>query len=270
MLLIGCINIANLLLTRATGRRREIAIRSAVGASKMQLFRQMLVESLLLSSAGGTLGVGIAFGALQIILRYAPAGIPRLEEVQLDGKILLFALGVSLCSGLLFGILPAISFAQSDPQTALQAGSRGSTAGRGSGRLRSALAAAEVCLSAMCLIAAGLLLHSFVKLMHTDGGFETEHVITLELNLPEARYADAAKRTRFLDQLVQKIKVIPGVTAAGISNMLPLAGEGGNNLLFAEGQNLRTEERPRGCGRRRTRLGNVSAWESRTRLCWRS
>ena len=244
VLLIGCINIANLLLTRVTGRRREIAIRAAVGASKVQLFGQMLVESLMLSGTGGAIGVVMAYAGLRLILRYAPAELPRLDEVHMDGRILLFALGASLLAGVLFGILPALTFANADPQEALKAGARGSTAGRGSGRLRSGLAAAEVGLSALCLIAAGLLIHSFLRLMQTDRGFEADHVVTVDLNLPEARYPDAPKRSRFMDQLVSKIAQVPGVTEAGISNNLPLAGEGGNNLVEVEGQNLPMTERP--------------------------
>jgi putative ABC transport system permease protein len=244
VLLIGCVNVANLLLVRVTGRRREIAIRSAVGASNGQLFLQMLAESLLLSGFGGAAGIGISFLLMRVILRYAPAGIPRLDEVRMDGRILLFALGVSLLSGLLFGILPALAFARADPQEALKAGARGSTEGRGSGHLRSSLVAGEVGLSAMCLIAAGLLLHSFLKLMQADRGFETEHVVTVDLNLPNGRYADQDRRSQFLDRLVSTVAAIPGVTAAGVSNVLPLAGEGGNDLVQLEGQHLPFAERP--------------------------
>src|SRR5262249_6843221 len=152
VLLIGCVNIANLLLARAAGRRREIAIRSAIGASAGQLVRQMLVESLVLSAAGGLKGIAIAFGAIPLIVSHAPVDLPRLDEVHMDARVLMFTLGASLAAGLLFGLLPAWRFAKADPQEAMKSGARGTTASQASGRLRSLLVSAEVGLSAVCLI----------------------------------------------------------------------------------------------------------------------
>ena len=244
VLLIGCVNIANLLLARATTRRREMAIRSAIGASSARLARQMLVESLLLSGLGGLAGVMIAYAAIRVILASAPVDLPRLDEIHLDARVLLFTMGISIVAGLLFGFLPAWRFAQSDPQDAMRSGARGATAGKGSGRLRSLLVTLEVGLSAMCLVAGGLLVHSFFKLLDVDRGFETQRIVTVSLNLPNTRYPDREKRAAFLHSMLEHVQVLPGVTSAGISNMLPLGGEGGNNLIAPEGSKLPMMERP--------------------------
>ena len=243
ILLIGCVNIANLLLARTTSRRREMAIRSAIGASSTRLVRQMLVESLLLSGLGGLAGVLIAYAAIRVILVSAPVDLPRLGEIHLDLRVLLFTMVVSIFAGLLFGFLPAWRFSNTDPQEAMQSGARGSTAGIGAGRLRSLLVTLEVGLSAMCLIAGGLLLHSFFKLLDVDRGFDTQRIVTVNLNLPTTRYPDREKRAAFLQSLLDRVKALPGVTASGVSNMLPLGGEGGNNLVAPEGSRLPMMER---------------------------
>ncbi|HKW97212.1 MAG TPA: ABC transporter permease [Bryobacteraceae bacterium] len=244
VLLVGCVNIANLLLARAVGRRREIAIRSAIGASAGRLICQALVESLFLSFMGGLLGVAVAYAAVRAILAYAPIDLPRMDEVHLDARVLLFTLAVSIVTGLLFGLLPAWRFSKSDPQEALQSGARGATAGRMSGRLRSLLVSVETGLSAMCLIAAGLLLHSFVKLVNVDRGFDVNRILTVDFTLPYNRYPSTEKRAVLLHSLVERVEALPGVRSAGVSNRLPLSGEGGNNLLNLEGQNLPLMERP--------------------------
>jgi predicted permease len=244
VLLIGCVNIANLLLARATTRRREMAIRSAIGASSARLARQMLVESLLLSGLGGLAGVMIAYAAIRVILASAPVDLPRLDEIHLDARVLLFTMGISIVAGLLFGFLPAWRFAQSDPQDAMRSGARGATVGKGSGKLRSLLVTLEVGLSAMCLVAGGLLVHSFFKLLDVDRGFQTQRIVTVSLNLPNTRYPDREKRAAFLQSMLEHVQVLPGVTSAGISNLLPLGGEGGNNLIAPEGSKLPMMERP--------------------------
>ena len=243
VLLIGCVNIANLLLTRAVGRQREIAIRSAIGASRFRLVRQVLVESIVLSSIGGLAGVLVAYGAIRAIVALAPVDLPRMDEVHLDARVLFFTLLISGITGLLFGLLPAWRFARSDMQ-AMKSGARGSTGGRGSGRLRSMLVTVETGLTAMCLIAGGLLMHSFVNLLNVDRGFETERIVTVDLNLPDNRYPDVEKKAAFLRILVERVGALPGVTSAGVSNRLPLSGEGGNNLLNLEGSNVPIMERP--------------------------
>ncbi|MCU1276313.1 MAG: hypothetical protein JWO48_3744, partial [Bryobacterales bacterium] len=244
VLLIGCVNIANLLLARAIGRRREIAIRSAIGASRGRLVRQALVESLLLSGVGGLFGVAVAYAAIRAIVAYAPIDLPRMDEVHLDLRVLLFTLVVSILTGLLFGLLPAWRFAKADLQDAMKSGARGATAGRGSGSLRSLLVGVETGLSAMCLIAGGLLLHSFVKLLNVDRGFEVQRIVTVDLSLPATRFSDIEKRAVFLRSLLQGVASLPGVKSAGVSNRLPVSGEGGNNLVNVEGSKLPVMERP--------------------------
>jgi predicted permease len=244
VLLIGCVNIANLLLARATSRKREIAIRSALGAGAWRLLRQAFVESLLLAGIGGVLGVLVGYGALRLILARAPADLPRLDEVHLDARVLLFTLTITVVAGLLAGLLPALRCARADLQAAIKTGGRGSTEGRGSRRQRALLVGLEVGLSTLCLIAGGLLLRSFVNLLQADRGFATRQVVTALLNLPDTRYPDQTARVRFMRSLVDSVRTLPGVVSVGVSNMLPLSGGGGNNLLTLEGVNVPVNERP--------------------------
>src|SRR4029077_6517022 len=244
VLLIGCVNIANLLLARGTARRREIAIRTALGAGRGRLVGQMLVESLVLAGMGGAVGVALAYEAIRGIVAYAPVDLPRTDEVHLDARILLFTLILSILTGVLFGLFPAWRATWGDPQEAMKSGSRGATAGRSSGRLRSLLVGIEVGLSAMCLIAGGLLLHSFVNLLHVDRGFDAEHIVTVDLSLPESYSHQLPKKAGFVRALLERVESLPGVTSAGVSNRLPLSGEGGNNLLLTEGANVPLMERP--------------------------
>ena len=244
VLLIGCVNIANLLLARAQDRRREIAIRSALGARRGRLVRQVLAESLLLSTLGGALGVALAWWTLPAILARAPVDLPRLDEVRLDARVLLFTAFVSGMAGLLSGLLPAWRFSRAEPQEALKSTVRGTTAGTGSARLRGLLVGAETALGAICLISGGLLLHSFVKLMSVDRGFAVQHLVTVDLSLPDNRYPDPAARTAFVRSLLERADAGPGVVSAGIVNRLPLSGEGGNNLVNPEGRDVPFMERP--------------------------
>jgi predicted permease len=244
VLLIGCVNIANLLLARATSRKRELAIRAALGAGVRRLLSQILAESLLLASIGGACGAALAYGALRVILARAPVDLPRLDEVHLDLRALLFTAAITIFAGLLFGLLPAWRFARIDPQEAMQSGARGSTEARGSGRLRAILVGLEVTLSTVCLIAGGLLLRSFVKLLDADKGFAVQQVVTVDLSLPDTRYPDRASKVQFTRSLLDSVGMLPGVVTAGISNKLPLSGEGGNNLLTLEGTTVPFTERP--------------------------
>jgi predicted permease len=244
VLLIACVNIANLLLARATSRKRELAVRSAIGAGVRHLLQQMLVESLLLAAIGGALGIVIAYLALRLILAHAPVDLPRLDEVHLDTRVLLFTSAISIFAGLLFGVLPAWRLARTDPQDAMKSGARGSTEGRASGKLRALLVAFEFGLSTLCLITAGLLLRSFVNLLQTDKGFTVHQVVTVNLNLPDTRYPDQQQRVRFMQSLLDSVGALPGVMSAGISNMLPLSGAGGDNLLTLEGTQVPFMDRP--------------------------
>jgi len=244
VLLIVCVNIANLMLARSTGRRREFAIRAAVGASTRRLLRQMLTESLVVAAMGGALGIALAYGVLRVILTSAPLDVARLNEVHIDGRVLAVACVLTLLSAMLFGLLPAWRSSRIDPQEGLRSGGRSATEARNSGRVRTVLVALEVGLSTVCLAAAGLLLNSFVRLTHIDKGFDAEHVMTVELYMAGARYADNEKRTEFLRKVMEAVRPLPGVNALGVANVLPLGGEGNNNMLNVEGANLPMMQRP--------------------------
>ncbi len=243
VLLIVCVNIANLMLARATGRRREFAIRAAIGASTGRLLRQMLTESLVVAAIGGALGIAIAYGALHLILTNAPVDVARLSDVRIDGRVLAVACGLTLLSALLFGMLPAWRASRIDPQEGMRSGGRSATESRHSGRMRTVLVALEVGLSTVCLAAAGLLLNSFVRLTHVDKGFDTEHVMSVELYLYGTRYT-SENRTEFLRKAVEAVRPLPGINVVGVANILPLGGEGNNNLLILDGVNLPLFERP--------------------------
>jgi len=237
------VNLANLLLARASGRRRELAIRAAIGAGMTRLVRQMLTESLLLAAAGGLLGALAAQWALAAIVWKAPLDMPRLHELHVDFTALSFAALLSMASGVLFGILPAWGLARTDPQPALKSAGHASS-DRGGGRVRRLLISAEVALGAMCLVAGGLLLSSFVRLIHVDKGFQTDRAIEVGLGLPGIRYPDAASHVRFVRELLDQAQTLPGVVAAGITNRGPLSGEGSNLSINVEGVNLPAVEQP--------------------------
>jgi predicted permease len=244
VLLIVCVNIANLLLARATGRSREFAVRAAIGASSARLLRQMLTESFVVAILGGALGLAIAEGALRLILANAPADLPRLNEVRLDGPVLGIAFALTLFSAVIFGLIPAWRSSRIDPQSGLRAGGRSATESRQSGRLRASLVAIETGLCTVCLVAAGLLLNSFVRLLHVDKGFDAERVITVDLNLPTTRFPDLAHRSDFLRSVIDATRALPGISAVGVSNLLPLAGEGSNDLINLDGDTTPVTERP--------------------------
>jgi predicted permease len=237
MLLIGCINITNLLLARLSSRLRELAVRSVLGASRWRLKCQMIVESLTLSAVGGACGILIAYLGIRAILALAPADLPRLDEVHVDVPTIVFALAISTITGLLIGVSPASQLGRADAGEALASGMR-STASRGAGRLRFALIGAQVALSAVGLIAAGLLLQSLVNLLNVDRGFDTNRIMTVGVNLRTTRYPTPESRVAFLRTALNRLRVLPGVTDAAAANMLPLAGEGGNSELVIPGTNV--------------------------------
>src|SRR5260370_20969065 len=181
VLFIGCVNITNLLLARLSSRRRELAVRSAIGASRWRLRCQMIVESLTLSAVGGACGVLIAYAAIRLILALAPADVPRLDEVHVDTRTLIFTLIISTIAGLVIGVSPAWQFGNADAGEAMASGTRTTANGR-TARLRLLLVSAPVALSAVCLIAAGLLLQSLVNLLHADPAFDTNPIPTFAVN----------------------------------------------------------------------------------------
>jgi predicted permease len=244
VLLIVCVNVANLLLARAAGRARELAVRAALGASAGRLLRQTLAEIFLMALPGGALGLAFAAAALRFIVARAPADLPRLNEVRLDWRAVAVTFGLSFISAAICGWLPAWRASRADPQPSLRSGGRSSTENRNSRRVRSLLVAVETGLCTICLAAAGLLLNSFVRLLHVDKGFDTGHVVTVDLNLPASRYPDLDHRSEFLRRAIEAARTLPGVAAASVSNLLPLAGEGSNNIVNLDGDTTPVQQRP--------------------------
>jgi putative ABC transport system permease protein len=225
VLLIACANIANLLLARATARHREISIRAALGASRARLVRQLLTESVLLALCGGLAGMLLARWGLDALLALAPANLPRVTDIHLDAGVLVFSLALSVITGLVFGIAPAWLAARADVNEALKQGSRGSTEGGARGRLRSALVVIEVTFALMLLGGAGLLARSFMQLAHVDPGFTPENATVLRLSLPQKKYALPEQQTAFADALLERMKTLPGVQAAGLTHSMPLVSD---------------------------------------------
>jgi putative ABC transport system permease protein len=235
VLLIVCINLANLLLSRIASRTREAAIRTALGASRGRQFRMVLTESMLLAVSGGVLGTVFAGWLVQLLARATTLNIPRLDEVRADWTVLAFAFGLTVMTGFVFGALPAWRLSRGDPQEALRAGSHTITEGRRGLRLREGLIGLEVGLSAALLIVAGLLTSSLTRLLQVDKGFESEHVLTVDLGLSGSLYAEPANRGRFFERLLVKVDAIPGVQATGIITELPTRGNTWNDPIYLEG-----------------------------------
>ncbi len=222
LLLIACANVANLMLARASGRAREIAIRTAMGASRWRLVRQLLTESLLLALMGGAAGLLLALWGIDILLSIMPTdlALPGLDLLGVDGRLLGFNATVSLFTGLLFGVVPSLLLSRSNPQQALKEGSHTAT-GTGS-RLRAALVIGQVALALMLLVGSGLLIRSFDRLLSVDPGFNAENVLTLRLSLPRSRYERARQVGVFYQELSDKISDLPGVVSVGAVDRIPL------------------------------------------------
>ena len=229
VLLIGCVNIANLMIARAGVRRRELAVRTALGASRARLVRQILTESALLALCGGVVGTLLAIWAVRGLVAVAPADVPRIEDVQVSYGALAMALGLSVTSALLFGLIPALQASATKPGQALGEGSQRLAGGRGAGRGRAALVVVELALALMLLAGAGLVTHSLIKLQKTDVGFETSRVMTVSVALPTAqgtRYQTRAARRDFYTRALDRLTSLPGVESASMSSALPLGGGG--------------------------------------------
>jgi putative ABC transport system permease protein len=234
VLLIACANVSNLLLARALGRQKEIAVRTALGASPWRIVRQLLTESLLLSLLGGALGLLLAGWLIGPLVALGPETIPRLGEVGIDGRTLAFTLGLSVLTSLIFGLLPAVRFSRPDLQVALKQG--GQTPTGGLSLLRSVLVVAEVALTLVLLIGAGLLMKSFWRLMQTNPGFNPERVLTMQIALPEAEYKEEQQMVAFYRQLLGRAGALTGVEAVGMINNLPLGGVNINGGFEVEGR----------------------------------
>jgi putative ABC transport system permease protein len=223
VLLVACANVANLLLSRAAARQKEIAVRIALGAGRWRLIRQLLTESVLLALLGGLLGLVLAYGAIKLLIAINPANIPRLGEINIDGRVLGFTLLVSLMTGIIFGLVPALQATKPDLNETLKAeGARGSTGGIRKQRVRSLLVISEVALTVLLLIGAGLMIKSFYSLQRVKLGFNPESVLTMQVNLPALNYSENSQIISFYDQVIQRVQVLPGVQAAGASTSIPL------------------------------------------------
>jgi len=232
VLLISCVNVANLLLARATTREREIAIRASLGANAWRILRQLLTESLLLALFGGALGILVAYGSLHLLRAMLPvtggAGeLPHSERIGIEGIVLFFTLGISLLTGIIFGIAPAAQLSWSELCESLKEGSRGSIGGRRSHFVRSALIVSEVALSLVLLTGAGLLIRSFVLLLTEDLGFDPSNVLTMQLWLPRAHVSSDQEAVSFYQQIIDRLNALPGVKSASAVNFTPLSGWNG-------------------------------------------
>ncbi len=242
VLLIACANIANLLLARASSRRREMAIRISLGASRARLIRQSLTESLLLSLLGGAAGLLLGQEAIGPLMRLAPSSFSFADFVRVDTTVLLFTLGVSILTGVLFGLAPAFQSTGFDVNETLKAGGRG-LQGTG-GRLRSALVVAEIALSMVLLVGAGLMLRTFWNLANTPTGMNPLNVLTAELSLPRAKYPKSEQRLEFFRRMLERMETVPGVQSAGLTNDLPLSGGNTNGDVGIEGREQEFRDQP--------------------------
>jgi len=225
VLLIACANVANLLLSRAVTRRREIAIRTALGAGRLRIVRQLLTESMLLSFVGGALGLALAWGLVRLLVAASPEQLPRVQEIALDLRVLLFTLGVSLLTGLLFGLAPALAATRHSLGHFLKEAGRGGAEGLAHNRLRGVLVVTEVAFSLVLLVCAGLLGRSFVRMLEVNPGFRPDHMVTMWMNFTSANYAPKGRPTQFLEQFLPRAAALPGVEGVAISNDLPLEGD---------------------------------------------
>ncbi len=236
ILLMACANVANLFLVRAEGREKEMAVRTAMGADQPRIAREFLKESLLLGTIGGILGVGLAYGGLEFLRALGPAELPRLHDVTLDGRVLLFTLGLSLFSGVFFGMFPVLKYRKGGLVNALKEGGRGGSAGREKNRARNTLVVAQMALALLLLVGSGLMIRSFQALRNVDPGFHNpEEVLLVRLSIPSAQVPETEEVVRTHELLTRTLSGIPGVTAVGTSTSVTMDGWDSNDPIFVEG-----------------------------------
>jgi putative ABC transport system permease protein len=236
VLLIACANVANLLLARAAVRQKEITIRIALGASRLRLIRQFLTESILLAALGGAVGLLLSLWGVGLLRTFIPENISQAASITIDAKVLGFTLLVSLLTGLIFGLAPATQTSNFNLNETLKEGGRDSAAGSRGNRIRGVLVIAEVAVSLILLIGAGLLINSFMRLRQLDPGFRADNLLTMQIVLPELKYPDQARRSVFYTELVSRIEALPGVKSAALANWIPLVRQGDSIGISVEGQ----------------------------------
>jgi putative ABC transport system permease protein len=237
VLLIACANVANLLLVRAEGRQQELAVRAALGAGRGQIARELLVESVTLGVFGGVLGLGLAYSALRVLTAIAPANLPRVDQISIDGSVLLFTLGISLVAGLLFGAIPVFKYAGPQLGATLRAGGRTLSQSRERHRARSTLVVVQVALALVLLISSGLMIRTFQALKRVQPGFSRpEEVQTLRISIPRSAVPDEVNVVRMEQRLLERLAAIPGVSSAGVTTIVPMSGGGWHDPVFAEDQ----------------------------------
>jgi predicted permease len=235
VLLIACANVANLFLVRAEGRQRELALRTALGADRVRVAKELLGESLTLGALGGVAGLGIAFGALRLLVYLAPETLPRLEEIGIDATVLAFTVVVSLAAGLFFGLVPVFKYRRPNVAGALKEGGRGGSEGRERQRARGALVVAQMALALILLVGAGLMIRSFQALREVDPGFVApSEVLTFRLSIPEAQIPENDDVPLAHEQILRRIQEIPGVTSVGLSSSISMDGSQSNDPIFVE------------------------------------
>ncbi len=245
ILLIACVNVANLLLARASSREKEMAVRTSLGASPGKIVRQLLTESTLLALIGGAAGLLLAEWAISFVVKLAPSGIPRVDEISLDWRVLMFTLAVSALTGLVFGLAPALESSRVDLNSLLKTSGRSASGHRGRSRMRNALVVCEMASCLALLICAGLLVRSLMHLGQVNPGFRADHVLTMQISLPRSRYS-GLKTEQFYKQLLDRVNTLPGVQSAGICRFLPLSGNDASANFQIEGEPvLSSADQPR-------------------------
>ena len=235
VLLIACANVANLLLARAAVREKEIALRLALGASRSRLMRQFLTESVLLALLGGGFGLLLAFAGTRVLKTFVPATVLQAQTINIDAKVVVFTALIALVTGIVFGLAPAMHASHSNLNESLKEGGRDSAAGRKGNRLRGLLVIGEVAVSFILLIGAGLLINSFLHLRNLDPGFRTDHLLTMKIDLSELKYPDGERRSLFFEEVLRRIRVLPGVQSAAVAGNLPLTYNGDSATIAVEG-----------------------------------
>ena len=235
VLLIACANVANLLLARAASRIKEVAIRSALGATRRDLVRQLLTESMLLALVGGALGLALAWLGVQAVVTLKPANVPRIDELGIDPSVMLFTLGVAVLTGLLFGVAPAVQTSRTNLQETLKEGGRSSMSDRSGQTLRRALVVAEVALALALLTGAGLLIKSFARLQGVDPGFDAGNLLTFNLSIPPAKYRSDTTRAQYFDRVGEQVRAVPGVQGVAMASVMPFSNNWSTGSFRVEG-----------------------------------